>query len=287
MAVGGRGGGVERGGQAGGEGLARRRAGAVPEDLRRREVQQARGEQALLEDPAAGVDGRGEEGVVPEGGGDDAVGGAAGGEEAAGLRGAGVARLVGRRQDGRRVAQAEEAAARVGGVGRGEVAVRVAVDGVHEAGFGVEVAVGPLDDAEGVDPDVADAEGAAGDDDGLLEVFGQLVPGDAARGEERLVFGCEVDEGFLAPAVREGGVFDAGESGCFGVDYTGWSVNCILSCWINVEEPCGREQFAAGPMAATMGFLANVQPLSTLFNRSCRICTRSQRRFGRCGSEAW
>ena len=121
------------------------------------EVDCPRGEGAFLDDPAAGVERGVFDAVVPEVvldelevvEGDVPIG--SGGE----ADGDWLALIVAGGQRG-------ESAVGVDVVACGETAVGVAVYGCHGAGFGCPVFGGVLDDAEGVDPEVADSHGSGG-----------------------------------------------------------------------------------------------------------------------------
>ena len=73
----------------------------------------------------------------------------------------------------------KEPAARVGGGGGGDVDDSVAVYARHKGRFDLPISCGALNDAEGVDPQVTDAE-EAGDGDGLLEGLREGVEGETS-----------------------------------------------------------------------------------------------------------
>jgi len=137
------------------QGLAAHAGAALEVGLGRGEVDCAAGEGAFLEDPAAFVEGAGDYvGLEVVEGSSDVEGVVSTGQ----VEGDEVPAAPWR----------EESAGCSGSATRGNYAVGEAEDGFHEAGFGVEVAGRTLDDADCVDPEVADSE-SAGDDDGITE----------------------------------------------------------------------------------------------------------------------
>jgi len=149
---------------------------------------------------------------------------------------------------------------------RGEGQDRVAVDVAHCAGFATPVIGVILDDAQGIDPEVAEAE-PAGEVDGVSEGGREADPGDVGpvlgQGRDR----CPAGHLVVAPAVAEADIVASYRA-------TGFNEPDILARGTDIDDAAGEEGRVDG--AAVVIALTFFEPRFDSGDRLFRPCVSRQ-----------